>query len=294
MGRRAERGAGAAPLSGERWRRAVRRDWERSARLWERWEPQLMHALSGVSPALLRALDPRPGHRVLDFGCGSGEPALSLAHWVSPGGRVVGLDVSAPLLAVARRRARALGIRNVRFRVGDVTRLSPRGPRFDRVVSRFGLMFAEDVGDALRRARTRLKPGGRIALAVWGPARHSAVLRITLPILRRLACEPLPDPERSPHPLRLARPGLLPRLMRQAGFRAVRVRPVRAAFVYASPDEFARERMACSTPLRNACRTLSRAERRRVRDQIRRAAARYRDGEVLRLPAQAWVASGRK
>src|SRR5262249_29027349 len=166
-----------------------------------------MYGLSGVVSPLLRALDLRPGQRVLDFACGSGEPTLSIAPWIAPG-TVVGLDVSAPLLAVARRRARALHIRNVRFRRGDVGGVPARGARYDRVVSRFGLMFVEDGAGTLRRIRACLKPGGRLALAVWGPAARNAAFTLTMPILQRLSPEPPVDPERAPHPLRLARPGL--------------------------------------------------------------------------------------
>jgi len=74
------------PLGGARWVRQVRRDWNRAATAWERWETQVLHSLAAVDPALLRALALRPGQRVLDFGCGSGEPALAIAELVSPRG----------------------------------------------------------------------------------------------------------------------------------------------------------------------------------------------------------------
>jgi ubiquinone/menaquinone biosynthesis C-methylase UbiE len=272
----------------------VRRDWERTAGPWERWEPQVMYALSGILSPLLHALDLHPGQRVLDFACGSGEPALSIAPWVTPGGSVVGIDVSAPLLAVARRRARALRIRNVRFRTGDVGRLRERPAAYDRAVSRFGLMFVEDVPATLKRVRACLKPGGRLALAVWGPAARNAAFTLTVPVLQRLTGEPPPDPERVPHPLRLARSGRLARLLREAGFRDVRTGVAHASFVYASAEEFARERLACSAPLRNVFRTLSAAQRRRVVAAIARAAGRHRDGAMLRLPAMAWIVSARR
>lgn len=276
------------------WRNRVRRDWEKAARPWERWEPQVMYALSGILSPLMRALDLRPGQRVLDFACGSGEPALSIAPWVAPRGAVVGIDVSAPLLGVARRRARALHIRNVRFEAGDVERLARHRGRFDRVVSRFGIMFVEDVSQVLRLMYACLKPGGRAALAVWGPASRNLTFMLTAPILQRMTGEPPVDPERAPHPLRLGRPGLLARLMRDAGFRAVRTEAAYASFVSPSAEEFARERLDCSSPLRNAYRRLSARDKRRVVAAIMRAAAPHRTGGMLRLPAMAWIVSGRR
>jgi SAM-dependent methyltransferase len=72
-------------LAGRAWVRQVRRDWTIGARGWERWEPQLLGSLAAVDSHLCRALALKPGHRVLNFGCGSGEPALALAPLVAPG-----------------------------------------------------------------------------------------------------------------------------------------------------------------------------------------------------------------
>src|SRR5262245_16202260 len=102
------------------WRRSVRDTWSTAAAAWERWEPVQMHALGGMDVPLIRPLVLRPGHRVLDAGCGIGDPSLTIAQWVAPRGSVIGLDVAASMLEVARRRARARGIRNVRFVRGDI------------------------------------------------------------------------------------------------------------------------------------------------------------------------------
>jgi SAM-dependent methyltransferase len=284
----------AASLQGARWRRVVRRDWERAAAVWERWESQHLNSLAAVDPVLLRELRLRPGQRVLDVGCGIGEPSLAVAAWLAPAGRVVGIDIARPMLAVARRRARARGLRNVRFRVGEITQFRPRGARFDRVVSRYGLMFAEDVPLALRRIHAALRPGGRVALAVWGPAERNATFTLSIRAMRRYLTGPQVDPERSPHPLRLGRPGLLPRLLREAGFRAVHVFPVESPFVHGSAAEFATERLACSAPLRKVYRRLGPAERVRAHERVRRAVLRYRSGRVVRVPALAWVVSARR
>lgn len=284
-----------SPLSSARWRRAVRRDWEAAALEWERLEPSRLYALAAVDPFLIRALAPTPGHRVLDVGCGSGEPALALAPLVLPRGQVVGLDLSAAMLAIARRRAKSRGLANVRFRRGDIARLRVRGRRFDRAVSRFGLMFVEDVPGTLVRIRSALGPGGRAAFAVWGPMGRNPHFAIMRRAVEPLLSESLPDPEKTPHPMRLARAGLLAGLMRAAGFRDVRTEGVRVPFVYLDAEEYVEGRIESLTgPLLHAYRALSARDRSRVRERMRRAVKRHRSGAVLRVPGFAWVVSARR
>jgi ubiquinone/menaquinone biosynthesis C-methylase UbiE len=117
-----------------KWVAQVRRDWIEAAESWEQWEPQILQSLSAVDPYLIRALEPAPGQRLLDFGCGSGEPTLTIAPLVAPG-RVVDLDLSPAMLEIARRRARRRDLSNVRFVRGDVAHARLRG-KFDRVVAR--------------------------------------------------------------------------------------------------------------------------------------------------------------
>lgn len=271
----------------------VRDQWSHAAGAWERWEASVLQFTSGVDPVLLRALDLEPGQRVLDFGCGTGEPALQIARWIGPRGSVLGLDIAGPMLDVARRRARLLGIRNARFRRGDITRLPERGT-FDRVSSRFGLMFVDDIPAALARVRAALRPAGRVAFAVWGPLAFNPSSTIAADALKAFAQTPPPDPETSPHPMRLARPGLLARLLRTAGYREVRVAEAPVYAAYPDADTYARRVLEVSVAVRAAYDRLSPANQRRVRDRMRRGAARYRSGEAVRIPGFAWVVSGRR
>jgi SAM-dependent methyltransferase len=248
-------------------------------------------SLAAVDPTLFRALELKPGHRVLDFGCGSGEPSLAIAQLVAPRGTVLGLDIAQPMVEIARRRAKLRGIPNARFRRGDVAHAELEG-RFDGAVSRYGLMFVDDVPLALERVRRWLTPGGRLALAVWGPEDRNPFFRVRAASARAFLKEPPPDPERFPSPLRLARPGLLPRLMRRAGFRAVRAAGVNAPLVFRNEDEVFDFTVRVPGPLMRLYDTLSRRDQRELRRRLVRGIRPFRSGGVLRIPGFAWVVSG--
>src|ERR1700722_11062341 len=96
-----------------------RRDWDAAAAGWKKWWPVFERSAQQVSDRLVELAGVGPGARVLDIATGNGEPALSVARRVGPGGRVIATDQSAGMLAIARERAAALGVANVEFREVD-------------------------------------------------------------------------------------------------------------------------------------------------------------------------------
>lgn len=106
----------------------------------------------------------RPGHRVLDLGCGPGYATLDLARLVGAEGRVRGVDVSARFVGELRRRAAALGLANVDADVQDVEALDLPGAAFDGAYARWVLCFLRDPGETVRRVARALRPGGRFVV----------------------------------------------------------------------------------------------------------------------------------
>lgn len=266
--------------------------WTEVACAWEHWEGPMMHHLDGVNPVLARALELSAGRRVIDLGCGTGEPALEFARVVGPRGHVLGVDVSPGMIAAARRRARRLGLRNVRFLRADAAR-APL-PRVDAVTSRFGFMFVDPPVPTLERLRGLLPRGGRIAFAVWGPVARNAQMQITHAIGAALRGAPQPDPEGIPHPLRYGRRGRLEALLREAGFRDTATEGVMLENVHPDPDTFARCMVEISPSLAELLASVPARRRAWAMEQLRMGAARHvRDGAV-RLQTFAWVVSGRR
>jgi SAM-dependent methyltransferase len=251
-----------------------------------------MQALSGVDPALFRNLALGLDTQVVDFACGTGEPSLTLARLL-PKGRVLGIDIAEPMIEIARRRARRLRIRNAVFRQGDIARYRHRGAPVEAAVSRFGLMFVDDVSAALQCMRVTLGRGGSIALAAWGPAAENPGSVIRAEASRPFVPQPPPDPERSPHPLRFGRRGLLPRLVREAGFRDVTLEAVRLWAIY--PDLEIAVTSQIETAMIDLYARLSPLDRKRLTQRLRRGLVRFREEDgVIRVPSLAWVVSGKK
>jgi ubiquinone/menaquinone biosynthesis C-methylase UbiE len=110
-----------------------------------------------------------PGHRVLDLCCGAGASALPAARAVDAGGRVLGVDIAAPLLELARARAADEGLANIEFRLSDATRTQLPDGSFDAVVCVFGVFFARDMTAFAAEMWRLVRPGGVLALTTWGP-----------------------------------------------------------------------------------------------------------------------------
>ena len=121
-----------------------------------------------LSARVVDRLDLRAGSTVLDTPCGTGASALPAARVVGPAGSVVGADVSASLLGLARAKASAEGLTNITFRSGDMRSLGYPDASFDTVICVFGVFFVDDMPGLVRELWRMVRPGGTLAVTTWG------------------------------------------------------------------------------------------------------------------------------
>jgi len=131
---------------------------------WAAEQAKLDELIRPFGEAVLAAASPSPGESVLDIGCGCGETSIALAGAVGPAGQVLGVDVSAPMLDIARQRA--TGLTNVTFMEADASQAHLPGGH-SLLVSRFGVMFFDAPAPAFAHIGSALAPGARLAFVCW-------------------------------------------------------------------------------------------------------------------------------
>ena len=199
---------------------AERRRWndERWIAVW----PKRERFTNAVTPRLLDALALAPGERVLDIGCGGGTASIEAGRRVSPGGWVIGADLSVPLVELAQRRARDSAADNVTFHVVDMQHDDVPGAPFDVAMSQFGVMFFDEPVTAFVNIARHLRAGARIGFACWQSAERNPWFFASA-LARFLQPAPPPAEGKSPTgPFALADPERTADILRNAGFSDIR------------------------------------------------------------------------
>ena len=204
---------------------------------WVRLAETMDARLAPVLARLLERAGARPGERLLDVGCGAGTSTLALAEQVGPSGHVLGIDISEPMLALARRRAAERGLSNISFLRADAQTHAFGATAFDRVVSRFGVMFFADPAAAFRNLRGAMRPGGALCFACWAPLAENLHWRIPFEIVVRALGPPAPKPPHAPGPVAFSDVAYLRDILESAGFAAPRIVTENITIAGGSPDE---------------------------------------------------------
>ena len=195
---------------------AVIDQWSGAAPFWEKHNEVIRQMFAPITQALIE--DGLIGNRdaVLDIATGPGEPALSVAALVGPEGKVIGIDPVPEMVAAARRAADRMGYRNAQFNVAFADDLPFPADTFDAVVSRFGAMFFPSPVDAVREILRVLKPGRKLAMAVWSLAETNPFFYTLSQVIERYVDSPPPAPD-APDAFRFASPGKLREVLAEAG-----------------------------------------------------------------------------
>lgn len=150
-----------------KYKSAQREQWNKDGAAWRRWSPTLERWYGDLTRQMLDLAGVGPGQRILDIAAGAGEPAVSAAQRVGPGGYVLATDISEGIVELALEVARERGLDQVEARVMDGEKLDLPDASFDAVLCRLGLMYMPHPVTALGEWRRALKAGGRVAVAVF-------------------------------------------------------------------------------------------------------------------------------
>jgi SAM-dependent methyltransferase len=272
-------------------RDASRRQWQDAARGWIGRQELVREWGAPVSHWMLDAILPQPGHRVLELAAGVGETGLLAAELVAPIGGVIVSDQADAMLDGARARARELGLGNVEFRVLDAEAIDLPLASLDAVLCRWGYMLLADPDVALVETRRVLRPGGRVALAVWASVEQNPWASLTSSELIERGLISAPPPG-TPGPFTLGDPQRVETLLLQAGFQDARVEAINLQRRHASFEEFWGSQLDLSPSLPGAVQSRPAQEQAEIREGIAARLAPYTatDGS-LTIPGRTLVAA---
>ncbi len=181
--------------------------------------------LGPLGALLLAGADLQAGQRVLDVGCGNGAVTLDAGRAVGSTGRVLGADLSNPMSALATRRAEAAGLPQVTFTVADAQTQPFAAGSFDRIISRFGVMFFDDPVAAFTNLRRSLSSQGSITFLCWQDLFVNDWMIVPGAAAATVLGMPNAEPngEGGPGPFSLANTDLINALLIDAGFSTVQL-----------------------------------------------------------------------
>jgi ubiquinone/menaquinone biosynthesis C-methylase UbiE len=264
--------------------------WRRGAKGWERRQKSLREKSAPVSQWLVDAIDPQPGQHLLDLAAGPGETGFMAAQRLGTEGRLLCTDQALEMIQVAKRRASELGLTNVDFAVMDAQELELEPGSFDAAVCRWGYMLMANPDEALRRTRSALRDGGRLALATWD--RPDKNLWMAAPVMALVAQGAMPPPNPAdPSPFAMPDPVDIEGRLRSAGFSSVRTDRVEFPQRYPSFDEYWAETMDLSAPIAAAVSELTPEGADAARAATRETLSQFTDPDGrVEVPANAMVA----
>ncbi len=271
-----------------------------TGRNWVRFQEMMDVSLMPLGQRAMTAAGISAGERIIDVGCGCGDTTFELARRAGPGGHVLGIDISTPMLAHAETRAESrVGMeKNIAFACGDAQSHPFEAAAFDVVFSRFGVMFFDDPVAAFTNLKSALKPGGRLAFVCWQSAKDNPWVRIPLDAVARHVSLPAPTPPGEPGAFGFADHRRVLEILADAGFAEPSMEK------YCSPITVAGgggidQTIAFFFEMGPVGRAITAAEadeatKARIAAELREALAPFETADGVVMGAANWIVTGRK
>ncbi len=268
----------------EYYKNYTRETWDECA---EKYLP-LMKQLAPYHKALLGLVQPQPGERVLDVCTGPGEPAMSIASLVEPGGQVTGIDLSPKMNEMATKTSEKRRLSNVRFLNMDAEKLDLPSDSFDLAVSCFGLQIVTQPEAAAKEIFRVVKSGGRVAFTVWSRGDRATALDVLIGPMLEYA-----EPDETgylPTPYELGGQGELASMLEAIGFVNAKETRVTNNWVANSVEDYLNMALDGS-PLGHSLNEETQETQRNVIEKAKRNISRYAvPGKGVSIPAECIIA----
>lgn len=259
---------------------------------WVTMQREIDRIVIPFGDAALKAAAPQPGERVIDVGCGCGDTSIEIARIVGETGAVLGIDVSQPMLEVARSSGALANCAHLAFRDGDASEAGLPANN-DLLFSRFGVMFFSQPSQAFSHMRESLRPGGRCVFVCWRAPRDNAWAMTPLSAARAaMGVTPTPADPDAPGPFAFADEERLRAILSGAGFGAIDVQRFDAALSLGATPRSAAEGAVQIGPVSRFVREVGVEHLPIILDAVERALAPLAapDGRV-RLNGSTWIVS---
>jgi len=276
----------------EQIREQQRASWNNFSIGWQKWDCLMMGFSKPMGNEIIRLLNPKDAEVVLDIASGTGEPGLSIATKLT-GGKVVITDLAEKMIEISKENAARRGIKNIETVVCDVCELPFPDNTFNAISCRFGFMFFPNMLIAAKEMIRVLKPGGRVATAVWNvPEKNFWVTAISSAINKNMDL-PAPPPE-SPGIFRCAESGFIQSIFQQAGFKNTSEQEVNGKLKCGTTDVYWNMMTEVAAPVVSALSKASESLKEKIRSEVYQVVGeKYPDGNI-RIDSSALVIYGEK
>ena len=283
------------PAKIQKFRENLRQEWtgEKTVAAWRKWQAQIAGFTRGATQAIHEAARIRPGLRVLDLASGVGDPALSIAAAVAPGGHVTATDLGPGMISLAEELSNKEGLKNIEFRVASAESLPFPDASYDALTCRFGIMFFPDLAKALGECLRVLKSGGRVAFVAWGKKEQPFFTTTAGIILKHLPVPPPPPDPDAPSLFMFGERGRMRKALEAAGFSNVQEEERTIGGRWSSSiEEYWEQFTEVAAPFRPMIEQLSPDKLAQAQTEIFAALGKFWTGKELELPLEIVIGSG--